>query len=84
MNDEQIRSRVMRIMSGVFNVEISKLNDDSSWNSIPGWDSTGQIDLIIALEREFGVVFSDEQSARLRSLGQVVRIVAEARAGGNP
>ena len=67
-------------MAGVFRLEASAVSDQASWNSIPAWDSTAQIDLILALEREFGIGFSDEQSMRLRSFELVVAVVAEALA----
>jgi len=67
-------------MAGVFHLETSAVSDQASWSSIPAWDSTGQVDLILALEREFGIRFSDEQSIRLRSFELVVAVVAEALA----
>ncbi len=67
-------------MAGVFHLETSAVSDQASWSSIAAWDSTGQVDLILALEREFGIRFSDEQSIRLRSFELVVAVVAEALA----
>ena len=40
--------------------------------SEPGWDSLKHIELILMLEERFGVQFSEEEIAALRSSGEIV------------
>ena len=78
MSKSEIHERVRLIMASVFGVEISSLEDNASPESIETWDSMGQLTLIMALEQEFEVEFTERQSASLRSLSLVVSTVAEA------
>lgn len=80
MNNEEIKLRVQEVMAGVFGVERSSLRDDSSPDTVEGWDSVGQLNLIMGLEQEFGISFTDEQSVELRSLELAACVVAEALA----
>jgi acyl carrier protein len=84
MTNAQVRKRVRDTMASVFNLAPAALQDESSPDSIPGWDSVGQVNLIMALEQEFGISFSDEQSVELRSFELVVCLVADALAAKKP
>ncbi|MBE6245077.1 MAG: acyl carrier protein [Bacteroidales bacterium] len=47
--------RLKDVMSAVFEVEPSEINEDSSQDNIAGWDSVKSLALIVSLEEEFGV-----------------------------
>jgi acyl carrier protein len=59
-------------MAGVFGIPIAEINDDASTDSIEKWDSLGHLNLMISLESEFGVSFSDEDFMSLTSLPLLV------------
>lgn len=59
-------------MAGVFGIPIAEINDDASTDSIEKWDSLGHLNLMISLEGEFGVSFSDEDFMSLTSLPLLV------------
>ena len=65
-------------MAKVFNLEVTAINQDSSPDQIPAWDSLGQMNLIMALEEEFAISFSDQQSIELRNFELTVVVVLEA------
>ena len=67
-----IDSRVKSVMAGVFGIPIAEINDDASTDSIEKWDSLGHLNLMISLESEFGVSFSDEDFMSLTSLPLLV------------
>jgi acyl carrier protein len=46
-----------------------------------GLDSLDAVELVIALERQFGIGVSDAEVARLETVGDLVTLVVE-RAGG--
>ena len=54
-------------MASVFGIEEGVINDDASMDNIEMWDSIRHINLIIALEQEFGISFPDEEVALLTS-----------------
>lgn len=56
-----MEDKIKNIMSAVFNVEIEKIDDSISPDTLDEWDSLKHMNLIIALEEEFNVEFSEEE-----------------------
>lgn len=52
---ENIDERIKDVMAGVFDIDASAINEDSSQDNIEQWDSIKTLDLIVSLEEEFGV-----------------------------
>ena len=71
------RARAARTLSLVLGVPMSELDDDSGPDNTVSWDSLSHINLILALESEFGVTLSDEDVTDMLSLGLVVSILDE-------
>ena len=53
---------------------------NSSPDTVDGWDSLQHLNLILALEEEFGISFSESQMIEMLSVGLIVEIVAESLA----
>jgi acyl carrier protein len=62
------RERVVRIVSEVLGRPAASIDDDSSPDNIESWDSLKQMNLVLALEQEFGVRFTDEQIVEMLSV----------------
>ena len=78
----EITSRIKNCMASVFGIEEDAINDDASMDNIEAWDSIRHINLIIALEQEFGISFPDEEVALLTSaelLGMAVHDELEGK-----
>jgi len=56
-----MKEKIKEIMASVLNIEIDKISDNSSPDTIEAWDSLKQMDLIISIEEEFNIEFSDEE-----------------------
>jgi acyl carrier protein len=54
-------------MAQIFNVDIDAITQESSPESIERWDSLKHMQLILALEDEFEVTFSDDDIPNLLS-----------------
>jgi len=57
--------KIKQIMSAVFEVPIESISDDASTDTIDNWDSLRHLNLILALEEEFGVTIPDEEVGNL-------------------
>jgi len=68
-----IEARVHDIVRELFNEEGLSLSDDSRIADIPGADSLAQVNLMFALEEEFGVVFPDDGFAGFTDIGDLKR-----------
>jgi acyl carrier protein len=71
--EEQVR----KVMSAVFGIDVTDINDDAAPGTIEQWDSLRQMNLVIALEEEFGVRFSEEQTEQMVSFKLICLIVRE-------
>ena len=60
-----VSSKIRQIMSIVFEVPLEAITDDASSDSIESWDSIRHLNLILALEEEFGITIPDEEVGNL-------------------
>lgn len=72
MND-----RVFKVISQVINVPLTQINEESSPDSIAGWDSLKHMNLVLALEEEFNVQFSEEQIVEMLNVGLIIESLKE-------
>lgn len=72
-----MKEKVFHIVSQVFGVQINELSEDSSPETIQTWDSLKHMNLVLALEEEFGVRFSDEKIMQMLSVGLITEAVQE-------
>ncbi len=64
MLDEDALKQVMATM---LNVDPSTINEDSSMDNVPSWDSLRHMNLVLALEEEFKVTIPDEDAGNITS-----------------
>ena len=56
-----MESRLNNIMAKVFNVPVDAIKSDSTPYTIVNWDSLTHVDLVLALQKEFEIRFSDDE-----------------------
>ena len=69
-----MKDRIFKIVGQVMDVPMEQLNEDSSPGTVENWDSFQQMNLILSLEEEFDITFSDQEIVEMLS----VRIIVEA------
>jgi len=70
-----MEARVKQVMSNIFNVEINLIGNDSSPDNIENWDSLKHMSLIVALEEEFDIEFSDEDIVDSMNYALIINIL---------
>ncbi len=60
-----VNTKIKQVMSAVFEVPFESIADDASSDIIENWDSLRHLNLILALEEEFGVSIPDEEVGNL-------------------
>ncbi|WP_323028822.1 acyl carrier protein [Castellaniella defragrans] len=76
MDRQQVESTVLKIIGTVLKEPVSS---DASRAGFARWDSLKHIEIMFALEDEFGVVFSEEELSDLDSVAVIVeRVVSDA------
>ena len=69
MNMEQLYS----IISRVFNVTVSEINDESGPETIEAWDSFNSLVLVDELESEFNIKFSVAEITDVKNVSDIKR-----------
>ena len=73
---ENLRERILKVMSLVFEVSVETLNEESSSDTIGSWDSLKHLNLILALEEEFNIEIPDEEVGNLMNY-KLIKLVVE-------
>lgn len=79
MNRSDIRAGVAELLSITVGRQIAQ-NESVARDSEPAWDSLKHVQLILLLEEHFGVQFSEEEMAELRSSDEIVRAIEQKNA----
>ena len=66
-----MNSRLRQIVARVFNVAPDSLSPDSGPHSISAWDSAGHLNLVLHIEKEFGVQFSEDEVVDMIDLATI-------------
>ena len=69
--------KVKEVMAAVLDIDASTIDDDSSMDTIPSWDSVRHMNLVLALEDELGVSFPDEDAANATSFKLLMLVLQE-------
>ena len=78
MNREEIFSKLNEIFIDVLDLEDEiKLTDEASANDIEEWDSLSHIQLIVAIEKTFGIKFTSLEIMKWRNVGEMVNSMEE-------
>jgi acyl carrier protein len=75
MND--IKERIRSVLAVVFGIEVEQIKDNAEPGLIESWDSLRHMSLIVALEEEFDITFTDDEMTELLNLELIISVVSE-------
>ena len=64
-------------MSAVFEISTGEINDESSPDTIESWDSLKHMNMVVALEEEFNVQFTDDNIIELINMKLIKTVLLE-------
>lgn len=77
----EIREQIVTLLAGVLDLPVDDIPPEASPVVVEKWDSLKHMMLILALEEEFDIRFSDDELTDLLSLELIVHIVSEKIGG---
>jgi acyl carrier protein len=80
MNGSAVRDRLTDIVATILEVPPELVTDDFSAASSENWDSVRHLNLVLAVEDAFGVLFDEKEIAGLNSFAALLRSL-EAQVG---
>jgi acyl carrier protein len=69
--------RLMRIVKDTLGNDDLELDESTVAADVTGWDSLAHINIMVAVEAEYGVFFSSEQLGGFANLGELQAFVSE-------
>ena len=75
LNSDQF-DKLSDIFKVLFNRPDLELNDNLTAKDVPGWDSFNHVNLIINIEEEFGVRFSNDEVGGMQNVGNLKKLLA--------
>ena len=66
--------KLYQIVSNVFNVELSKINDETSSENLEEWDSFNFYVLLDELENEFNIKFDLDETLEIKKISDFRKI----------
>jgi acyl carrier protein len=80
MAEQSVEERVRKIIVEQMDVNADQVTLDAKFIEDLGADSLDVVELVMALEEEFGNEIPDEEAEKLVSVGDVVKYIEDLRA----
>lgn len=73
-----IFKKIKEIIATQFNIDENEIKKDTSFKDTLNADSLDLVELIMALEDEFGLEFEDEEMDNIKTVGDAVEYITNA------
>ncbi len=80
MQNNEIVSRLTPIFRDVFNDDALIVSEGMTAADVPTWDSLSNINMIIAVEKSFGVKFTIKDVRSLKNVGELLELIKKKAA----
>lgn len=77
MSREEVFETLNEVFRDVFDDETITVDDDTTADDIEDWDSLEHINLMAAVESEFGIKFSMGQIMTMKNVGEMADIILQ-------
>jgi acyl carrier protein len=72
---EAVADRVRAIIAEQLGVKLEEVTDTASFVEDLGADSLDTVELVMALEEEFGIEIPDEDAEKMSSVGEAIKYI---------
>ena len=73
--ENSLEQKIKNIMATVFEISVEMINNESSSETIESWDSLRHMNLVMTLEEEFNIVFTDDDIVKMINYQSTVSVV---------
>lgn len=72
----ELDERVREMAAEMFDADPASITAASTPDDVEGWDSLAMLNLLVALEDEFGITLPPDEFGEAKTVGEIVAIVA--------
>jgi len=73
----QNEQRLKKVISKCLKIDESEINDNTSVDTVPLWDSLKHLELVLTLEGEFNVSFTSDQTIEILNYPLIKIVLSE-------
>ena len=77
MSSQQVPSSLRDIVADILEIPPDEVNPELSSDSVETWDSFRHLQLILAIESEFGVQFDPQQIPELTTVARIEAVLEQ-------
>ena len=75
MEKDEIMEKLQGIFADVFGDENLKITEETSAEDIDAWDSLNNINILAAIQDEFGVIFEIDEIVEMKNVGEIITAI---------
>jgi acyl carrier protein len=75
--NDGLEGRVRAVIGRTFGLGPSDLAGELKMGAIPGWDSTGHMDLVVELEKEFAMTLATPRIAEIIDVPSICKTIRD-------
>lgn len=78
-NEENLK----QVLADVFGLDVSEVNEETSVDTVEAWDSLKHLNLVLALEEQFKVTLTEEETVQILNYSLIKVVLGEHGVGFN-
>ncbi len=75
MSDNE--NRLKSVIGDILKIDAGSIGDETSVDSVEAWDSLRHLNLVLAIEGEFGISLTEEQTVEILNYPLIKLVMAE-------
>lgn len=72
-----MNEKLVSVLAEVFNLQLDQIVPELTKEDVGSWDSLKQMDLVMSLERQYGVSLGIEDIVQLVSVARIVEVLKQ-------
>ncbi len=76
MTEKMIYEKVNEIFQDVFDDDTIRVVSSTTSADIDGWDSLVHVNLVVSIEKSFGIKFNMEEVSAMKNVGNMVNFIS--------
>lgn len=77
MQRTEVLQQVQAIIRAQFDDESIEITDATVVDDIPDWDSVAHVQIMVAIENQFGILFDAEEYTEFADVGEMIDCIGE-------
>ena len=75
MDHNTLKQRLTHVFRATFFQPDLEIRDDMTANDVAGWDSLSHINLVLAVEKEFGIMLTTRDVRSMKNVGDLMLLI---------